>query len=819
MPTLLETGKIIKQKWMSSAMKRKIDSLSGIDFLLEFISDRMWLDKNIAPKIKLRHIGDKVIIIKSGTGSGKSTILPSFLYRQFYKYNHKTILIAQATKAATVDIPYQIIKYNSDFHIGDNIGFQTGSIVWKPVKGLLFTTIGILLQYLKIMTDEQFMHKYSIIIIDEVHERSLEIDTTLFYLKKLLERNWDKPECPLIILMSATLDPQLFMQYFKCPSSHFLQIEGESYPIKEHYTDLDISDYLKYAIELIKKIHLQNINDIRDNNILRDILIFVQGKKQINYLVEGIHKLNYALYLDNHNDYLLPIPIMSINISKGSLEYKMLFSDINNLLVSIYKYDDNSDNHSTNHSDKCSTKHSDNHPKLIKTAEVGRRVLIGTNAIETGITIDTLKYCIDTGFVKQNLFDPNFGCHVLIDKNVTQSSVAQRKGRVGRKGPGEFYALYTKKIYQSMPPINLPDIIKEDISKFLLSVIIDKTETTLEQVDQGHKNSFQMNQFDQNWYILTRNNVFQANYLDFIQYPSYDSLAYSLEKLHVLGFIDHEYNPTLFGYFSVKLRKIRLESIRMILAGYHYGANILDLITISSFLEVGILLGLNRQTYKPRDILNLGETEAYYYYRLMFMDDFIEYLFIWNDFMKTIDKVGDQLEKKSEISLNYLNKWADSNNLKLDGLYAVIEKRDSILIDMLTMGLNPYYNGLALSRGSYNLVNILKQNLEDGLEEIKKIKHCIYEGYRLNLCIWNNISQSYIHQISHNKITLDNKLLKPFKKKLFNNQIQQEMPQKIIIDQIIFRQNPKNKDCFEFISDNVSVLDGFVEIDQQFIYH
>jgi len=335
-----------------------------------------------------------------------------------------------------------------------------------------------------------------------------------------------------------------------------------------------------------------------------------------------------------------------------------------------------------------------------------------------------------------------------------------------------------------------------------------------------------MNQFDQNWYTLNREKIFNASTLDFIQYPSSDSISYGMEKLHGLGFIDHEYNPTLFGYYATKFRKIRLENIRMILAGYHHGANILDLITISTCLEIGFALGLNKRKYKPRDPLEVGETESYYYYKMLFADEFIEYLFIWNDFMKAIDKIGDQMEKTARakkmqtISTHYLENWTKTNFFTLSGLYAIIERRDELINDMLTMGLNPYFNGLELPRGTYNLVNILKRNLQEGMEEVRKIKKCIYEGYRFNLCIWNNITKSYVNNHTHNEVTIDSKLIKPLNYEVQNdNDIKQNQPQKIIVSEILVRSSFKHKGMFEFMGGDLSVLDGFVDVDLDFLSH
>jgi HrpA-like RNA helicase len=639
--------------------------------------------------------------------------------------------------------------------------------------------------------------------------------------------------------MSGTFEPKIFMDYFKCPKEHFIDVLGATYPTKDNFLEFDSSNWMEYAIDLIEKIHIENISDITNKNKFSDILIFLQGAAQIKKISDKIHYLNSKIFSKGLEEskkhveeqqkkyktggkagnktnskidayYLAPIALMSENISSGSKSYMDLYSNIDSVTVDIYNFDEKGERIDI----------------PIATVPASRRIMAGSNAIETGLTIQTLGYCIDSGFVKESHFNPNFNCQVLIDKNVTQASSRQRRGRVGRNAPGVFYACYTSSVYESLPKLPFPDIVKEDISLFLLNIIIDKTKTTLVEVEYNKRTAecFQMNQFNQQWYKLTREEIFDASSLDFIQYPSADSIGYATEKLHGLGFIDHEYNPTLFGLYGSKFRKIKLENIRMILAGYHHNANILDLVTIACCIQIGHELGIQKKKYKPRNPLRVSEEEANQYYKLLFLDEFIEYLFIWDDFMNAIDSISSVLEKNIKLvkpskgnimPVNYLPNWCKENGFKLEGLLKVIELRDEVIETMLTMGLNPYYNGLGLSRGAYNLVNILQRNIQEGIDEIKKIKYCIYEGYRFNVCIWNNISKTYVGTYAHNNITINSKLIKPL---TADDDIKQLRPQKIIVSTVTVQQN-SNKNIYEFIGGDISVLDGFLDVDIEFLYH
>jgi HrpA-like RNA helicase len=807
MPTLLEVNSVIPQKWMSSTQKKAAEKMTGIDFIIEYIKDRSWIDSFTPPKIKLKNIGNRVLVLRSGTGSGKSTILPPQLNSTFNKH----VLTTQPTRATTQDIPYQIVNFNPHLKLGVNIGFQTGSVSWKPKqKGILFATYGILLQYMKVMNEKSFMLKFPFIIIDEIHVRTLEIDNCLFCLKEILKRNWDKPECPYVILTSATFDPAFFMNYFGCSDDCFIDVQGMNFPIKEHFTEFNPTNYTTLTLDTVEKIHLENLKDIDEKAPIRDILVFVQGQKQINWLVNEIHKLNTMVFSKGVSfaqahlkerwakyggsevtHYLCPIAVNSANIQRGGAEYKQIFSDINNILVEIYEFDDEG-----------------NPGKVIEMVPVSRRVLIGTNAIETGITIDTLKYCVDTGYVKQSLFNPVLGCQLLIDQNITKSSVKQRKGRVGRKGEGEFYAIYTKETYELLNEIPYPDIIKEDATNFLLNVIIQETQTTLDVVESSDRSdAFQMNQFDQLWYKLNSKKNFIAESLDFIQYPSADTISYSLQKLHGLGFIGTDYTPTLFGFYANKFRKISFENIRMILAGYHTGANVLDLITISAFLEVGYDLGIKRYKYKPMNVLDLSEAELDYYYNTLIADEFIEFLFIWHEFCKVVDKLGLKIEKsvksnmKRTLSIKVLEMWCEEHNLRLYGMFKVVERRDEIISDMMAIGLNPYYNSLDLPKGSYDLVNILKRNRSEGIGEIKKIKESIIEGYRYNLCVFDEEKRKYVMWCYKTVVNLQSKIIKA-------------RPKAFVISNVVCQLSFINEGMYDFNAGPISVLDNYIQIDK-----
>lgn len=801
MPTLLTEGAIVIQNWMTAVQKRKAKYQISLDFLLDFISDRTPPRRKQNPKIIPKSIGDKVILLKSGTGSGKSTTIPPGLYDRFYDNLKKDIGITQPTRLTTQLIPYDILQYNKHLRMEYNIGYQTGIISKKPINGILFMTVGILLQHFKTLTDEQLMNKYSFIIIDEVHNRDENVDLTLFLIKRFLQRNYDNPNCPIIILMSATFEKKSYMEYFNIPKTNYIEVIGQSHKKTLHYENNAVNNWKERVIEIIKEIHTspEGIEEIKNKNTIRDILIFVSSKKEIESLLLKIHKLNLDKTFVEYG-YISPISMDSLTFSRGGKMYQNMFSPIDTIREKLLK----------------STQEGEINWSDIE-VNVVRRVIVSTPTLETGVTIDTLKYCIETGFVINIEFNPTFGVNTILRKNVTQGASEQRIGRVGRKAPGIAYLLYTKEMFNSFMKDQYPQLLTSEFTYNLLSSIITETNTTLENTDINDEDAIFIHSTTVKYKIVYEK-PFNVLDLDFLSYPSSDSIRFGLEKLYMLGFINQlgstlspnkptgngEIIPTMLGLLANKIRFMKIENIRMVFAGYFYGCNILDLITIASFLQLGwrSISSKTRSKFKPLNILNAKtDEEASLFQHIIIGDDFIEYLFIWSEFMK-------QLDKHKGKKFNNIIKWVEDNNLLYDGLIEVVSLRDIYIESFISNGLNPYYNGLSLKKGSFNLIDILNKNINEGINEIIKIKKCIYEGYRMNTATYNSISQIYIMDWKKVPIIVSSNVIKPLP---MIKTIKQTVPRKIIVDEVTLGTNPMNPKLYCYFGGAVSVMDGFID--------
>lgn len=872
LPTLLQPGKVVIKPWMSSADKQMIETQPGIKFVCNWLRQFIPESRGMPLKKPAKSPGERYLAFKSGTGSGKSTTLPVELYRTFFEGIKKNIGMTEPRVFNCIDIVDSILKLkvNAEFKEGENIGYQTGNFKKKPNKGIVVETIGVLLQQLKTLSDEEFMKKYFVIIIDEVHARGADNDPTMSLLKKLVERNYENPDCPFIILTSGTFDENLFLEYFNIPTNHYIEVVGATFPIEFRWADKPVIDLVGTIIQTVKDIHtseegladLENIKEDKpdiglktgDINPFRDILILVDSTSLSDRLAFELHKLNLDPDIKKVG-YIIPIPINSARFNSGGKQYQQLMSDFDSIkgqlmkkesanlklggygvtssAVRVQQFIENKEGGVTIKEFDVEAieggmsptelleqvKWEPNYVKFV------RRIIIGTNLIETGVTIDSLKYCIDTGLLINTDFNPIFNATVLATTPVTQGMAIQRRGRVGRKSPGVWYPMYSKELYESLIKDQFPDIVTKEFSSTLLNIIIQDTESSID------KYSHEL--------IIGNKQGFSVAAIDIMGYPAVDSIEYSLEKLYYLGFItslNHKIDvskntssalmsaivPTKIGVIANKFRKLKLESIRMILSGYYHKANIMDLITLAILMEAkwdDISL-VKRKSYKPRNVLGVTKAESDMYSKVFWADEFLEYIWIWYDFMEALNAIDPKKSSKTKkLGIGYAKKWCLENELNYDGLMDRIQARDELIDLMINLGLNPFYNGLNLKRGTYNLKSIINKDLNFGMTEIAKIKSCIYDGFKLNTATYDSNKKLYISDWRKCPIeVIDSSLVKPLPVSDAERDVRQMQPLRIIFSGFMISGNRKNRSMYSLGSEGaIGVLDGFVDIDDGII--
>lgn len=350
---------------------------------------------------------NQLLIVVGDTGSGKTTQITQYLAEAGFG-DSGIIGCTQPRRVAAMSVAKRVAE-----EVGCQLGKEVGYTIrfedcTSPETKIKYMTDGMLQR--EVLLDKD-LKKYSVIMLDEAHERTISTDVLFGLLKKTLKR---RPDLRLIVT-SATLDAEKFSNYFnECP---IFTIPGRTFPVEILYTKDPESDYLDAALITVMQIHLSEPPG--------DVLLFLTGQEEIDTSCEILYERMKALGQSVPELIILPV-------------YSALPSEMQS--------------------------------KIFEPAPPGsRKVVIATNIAETSITIDNIYYVVDPGFVKQNAFDPKLGMDSLVVTPISQAQAKQRAGRAGRTGPGKCYRLYTEAAFQSeMLPTSVPEIQRQNLSHTIL---------------------------------------------------------------------------------------------------------------------------------------------------------------------------------------------------------------------------------------------------------------------------------------------------------------------------------------------------------------
>jgi len=347
---------------------------------------------------------NQVIVVESPTGSGKTTQIPKILYDYGFAENGK-IGVTQPRRIAAISVSNFIAKqYNSTIPgiVGYKIRFVDET---NEDTKIVIMTDGILLQELK---NDPLLSMYRVIMIDEAHERSLNIDFIIGILKGILKKRKDLK----VVISSATINARVFSEYFdECP---VVTIEARMYPVHVIY---DPPEPLYKFQSILNKIgEIVNKIDLEKNP--GDVLIFLSGESQIKECIS---------YLENMNKKRTMV-LLPLYGRLSQEEQEMVFYD---------------------------------YPGK-------RKIIVTTNIAETSVTIDGVLYIIDHGYAKINYYNLNNFTSSLIEVPISKASCNQRKGRAGRTAPGICYRLYTEDDYESRELFTKEEIYRRDLSEVVL---------------------------------------------------------------------------------------------------------------------------------------------------------------------------------------------------------------------------------------------------------------------------------------------------------------------------------------------------------------
>merc|ERR1719266_439424 len=358
----------------------------------------------------IRAINDNQILIVVGeTGSGKTTQMTQYICEAGFSSRGK-IGCTQPRRVAAMSVAKRVAEEFGCL-LGQEIGYtiRFEDCTSKETK-IKYMTDGMLLR--ECLVDSE-MKQYSLIMLDEAHERGISTDVLFGLLKKAIKL---RPELKLVVT-SATLDAVKFSEYFF--EAPIFSIPGRTFPVEILYSREPESDYLDASLMSVMQIHL--------NEPPGDVLLFLTGQEEIDTACEVLFERMKCLGPEVPELIILPV-------------YSALPSEMQS--------------------------------RIFDPAPPGsRKVVVATNIAETSLTIDGIYYVVDPGFVKQKVYNSKTGMDSLVVTPISQANAKQRAGRSGRTGPGKTYRLYTERAYRDeMLATPVPEIQRTNLASTVLQL-------------------------------------------------------------------------------------------------------------------------------------------------------------------------------------------------------------------------------------------------------------------------------------------------------------------------------------------------------------
>ncbi|CAI0469092.1 unnamed protein product [Linum tenue] len=355
-------------------------------------------------------------IIVGETGSGKTTQIPQFLNEAGWADGGRVIACTQPRRLAVQAVASRVAE-EMGVKLGEEVGY---TIRFEDVTNtdktvVKFLTDGVLLRE---MMDDPLLSKYSVIMVDEAHERSISTDILLGLLRKIQRR---RPDLRLII-SSATIEAKSMASFFRSSKRHqeagatdlgpskepaILSVEGRGFNVEIHYVEEPVPDYVQAAVSTVLLIH--------DQEPAGDILVFLTGQDDIDAAVRLLTEEVQSHGKKSHG--LIVLPLFS---GLPRADQDLVFSP---------------------------------------TPRGKRKVVISTNIAETSLTMEGVVYVVDSGFSKQRFYNPISDIENLVVAPISKASARQRAGRAGRVRPGKCYRLYTEEYFvKQMSSEGIPEI-------------------------------------------------------------------------------------------------------------------------------------------------------------------------------------------------------------------------------------------------------------------------------------------------------------------------------------------------------------------------
>lgn len=406
---------IVKQKPLSAeslyAIQTKIDQANEIfQQRKHSLPTKIDYPPELPVSGKKQQIADlirqhQVVIIAGETGSGKTTQIPKICLelglgvKGYIGHTQPRRLAARSVASRIAQELHCELGTTVGYKVRFNDQVQGNTLVKLMTDGILLAEI----------QQDRLLNEYDTIIIDEAHERSLNIDFILGYLKQLLPKRPDLK----VIITSATIDVDRFSRHFN--QAPIVEVSGRTYPVDVRYRPLqqnseEVSDDFQGVIDAIDELSYEDKRG--------DILVFLTGEREIRDLADTLTKLNLQ-----HTE------IVPLYARLSASEQNRIFQS-----------------------------HS------------GRRIILSTNVAETSLTVPGIKYVIDPGMARISRYSYRTKVQRLPIEAISQASANQRKGRCGRTSNGICIRLYDEHDFLSRPEFTEPEILRTNLASVILQM-------------------------------------------------------------------------------------------------------------------------------------------------------------------------------------------------------------------------------------------------------------------------------------------------------------------------------------------------------------
>lgn len=328
------------------------------------------------------------------------------------------IACTQPRRVAAMSVAQRVAD-ELDFKLGEEVGYSIRFEDCTSDKTFLkYMTDGMLLR--EAMTDPM-LSRYSAVILDEAHERTLATDILMGLLKQVCVK---RPDLKLIV-MSATLDAEKFQNYFN--NAPLLTVPGRTFPVEIYYTPEAEKDYLEAAVRTVTQIHI--------SEDAGDILLFLTGEAEIE---DACRKIKDEVDRLRQSVDAGPVSVIPLYSSLPSAAQQKIFQPA---------------------------------PESTSGGP-GRKIVVSTNIAETSLTIDGIVYVVDPGFSKQKVYNPRARVESLLVSPISKAAAQQRAGRAGRTRPGKAFRLYTEKSFmKELQEQTHPEILRSNLGSVVLQML------------------------------------------------------------------------------------------------------------------------------------------------------------------------------------------------------------------------------------------------------------------------------------------------------------------------------------------------------------